>query len=173
MTDLFGDEIKEGFRPETKAEFEKARVMYQGKKRGLDSEFANFIFRAKKPLRGQPRYNPDDIVYKLIPAIEMEIKNRKVAKRDEKFHAEWKHMQTWINQCEWSADTGSSLSKIELDNKVIHKKKMREAIIGHECFKDWSIERVYDYCRTGSHYVKMAAKYYRPEIVKYAEGLKK
>lgn len=76
-----------------KEKFEVFRKKYPGTKRGLDTEYDNFIKKNKK-----------DIIELLLPAIEnqIEVHNEKIKLK--KFCPEWKHLQTWINQKCWEEE---------------------------------------------------------------------
>jgi hypothetical protein len=76
-----------------KAEFEKFRVSYIGTKRGLNEEFENFTNKNK---------DWNEIIPKLLPALQNQIKWRKAFKEVGKFVPEWKVLTTWINQKCWT-----------------------------------------------------------------------
>lgn len=72
--------------------FEEFRKIYPGKKRGLDTEFGNFIKKHK---------DHGKVVELLKPAIEVEMKDRAAAMRSKRFYPEPANLQTWINQRRW------------------------------------------------------------------------
>lgn len=88
----------------TRLIFDEARKAYGGSKNGLENELANFIYRSKNPLRGQPKYNPDEVVDLLLPAIEAQKAERVQLIRNEEFVPAWPMMGTWINQQRWSQE---------------------------------------------------------------------
>ena len=71
--------------------FEKARVLYQGRKRGFATEFNNFI--------RQPDWR--NSVFKLEGAVKDEIAYRKRTAAMDEFLPPWKDMSTWINNKCW------------------------------------------------------------------------
>ena len=75
-----------------KSIFDKARRLYPGTKRGLDTEFENY----KRKHKDWREVLPD-----LLPAIQLiEYDRDQKAKRKE-FVPAWPHFQTWINQRRW------------------------------------------------------------------------
>ena len=82
-----------------RADFEKARLLYPGVKRGSETEYDNYIKKLKKFHLKESAVTP-----LLLPAIQFQIKQR--AGKD--WNASWKHFSTWINNRWWEAvsDTG-------------------------------------------------------------------
>ena len=89
---------------EAKLTFDIARQAYGGSKNGLDNEYANFVYRAKSPLRGQPRYDIDETVNLLLPAIESLREERGKLLSMDKFVPPWPMLGTWINQQRWTKE---------------------------------------------------------------------
>lgn len=85
--DLFKN--KDMFEVSYKKQFEEARKIYKGTKRGLDTEFNNFTKKHK---------NWRNIIPLLKPAILKQIEWRKQDKRY------WKNFQTWINNSCWEEE---------------------------------------------------------------------
>jgi len=75
-------------------QFDDARKLYPGTKRGLQVELQNFKKKHKKHWK--------HITPLLKPAIEKQIKARK---QTSGFVPEWKHFRTWINQACWTEET--------------------------------------------------------------------
>ena len=104
--------------------FDLARKFYPGTKRGLDTEFKNFIkhsdWKICMPL--------------LYPAIEKQKKFRNKLFSESKFIPEWKHFKTWINQRCWEDELNeinyqkvSNNRGIPMTQKeMIEKQKMRQ-----------------------------------------------
>lgn len=84
------------------SDFEKAQKLFPGTKRGLNTEFDNFVYRCKHPLTGQRKLLIVDVLPLLLPAIERQIKWRR---QTEDFVPEWKNFQTWINQRCWEEES--------------------------------------------------------------------
>ncbi len=78
---------------ETKQLFDRFRQAYPGTKRGLDTEFENFM----------KKYNEETTVL-LIPALEKEINHKQKLKDAKQFCPEWKNLSTWINQRCWEQE---------------------------------------------------------------------
>jgi len=72
--------------------FEEFRKIYPGKKRGLDTEFENFIKKHK---------DWRQVVPLLKHAAEIEISEREDAERRKTFYPVPANLQTWINQRRW------------------------------------------------------------------------
>ena len=68
--------------------FEKARVLYQGRKRGFATEFNNFI--------RQPDWR--EVVFLLEDAVKNEQSYRKRMQAMDEFVPQMKNFVTWINQ---------------------------------------------------------------------------
>ena len=79
--------------------FGLARLVYPGRKRGLDTEYAGFVKKHK---------DHRDIVGLLLPAIQAQIDNRKVLAESKVFVPEWKNFSTWINQRCWEETVGET-----------------------------------------------------------------
>ncbi len=78
--------------------FDEARKLFLGSKRGLKTEFSNFVWRSKHPLAGKPKFVIIEILPLLKPAIERQIIWRQADGRY------WKNFQTWINQRCWEEE---------------------------------------------------------------------
>ena len=76
------------------AEFEKARTLYPGTKRGGKTEFGNFCKKHK---------DWRSVISLMGPAIQLQIDWRKSARGDE-FRPAWKHFSTWINNRCWEEE---------------------------------------------------------------------
>ena len=75
--------------------FEKARKIYPGTKRGI-SEFQDFCKKYPKRWR--------EIAPLLIPAILSQIAGRKTRTAAHAFVPDWKHFKTWINNHCWEEE---------------------------------------------------------------------
>jgi len=78
-----------------KIAFEKARILYPGSKRGLDTEFDNFKKKNK---------NWSEILPLIEPAIQREIIHKTHLKNSGQFCPAWKNFQTWINGRCWEQE---------------------------------------------------------------------
>lgn len=81
------------------AEFEVARKLYQGIKRGNVVEFDNFRQKCKKYKLDWQRE-----VLLLKPAIEREIEYHEKLRIANKFETEWKNFKTWVNNLCWQTE---------------------------------------------------------------------
>jgi len=78
---------------EEEAEFEKARKLYPSSaKRGHDTEWKHFKTKHK---------DWKDAVVDLVPAIQIQIRERTIQASRKEFVPPWKNFQTWINQRYW------------------------------------------------------------------------
>ena len=84
--------------------FEVARKLYPGKKVGFTREFANFEKRSTKPTPDGIPFTIDEVIPLLKPAIEYQIRYRAWCKEQNKWMAEWKNFQTWINKGCWEEE---------------------------------------------------------------------
>jgi hypothetical protein len=75
-----------------KETFEIFRKQYLGKKRGLDTEFNNFIKKHK---------DWEKVLPELKSLLDCQINIYKAKKANNIFAPEWKNLQTWINQRCW------------------------------------------------------------------------
>lgn len=80
--------------------FDEARKLFPGSKKGLKTEFSNFVYRSKHPIAGKPPFNYVEVLPLLKPAIERQIVWRRA---DGQY---WKNFQTWINQLCWEEEKG-------------------------------------------------------------------
>lgn len=110
-SDLFGKDEIVSKKIETtpvlnpiKQEFDKARKMFPGKKRGLGVEYANFVKRSTKPAPDGVAFTAVHVVNELVPAIQYQIRYREWAKAQNKWMPEWKNFQTWINKMCWEEE---------------------------------------------------------------------
>ncbi len=86
----------------TKKLFDQARQLYFGTKRGLDVEYANFIYHSTHPVKGNPKYNVNKVAPLLAPAIELQIAQREYQRKITEFVPSPKNFQTWINNHCWT-----------------------------------------------------------------------
>jgi hypothetical protein len=73
--------------------FDKFRVEYPGTKRGLKTEFENFI-----------KKNKPEVVELLLPALKKEIAHKNTLIQLKQFVPEWKNLSSWINQRCWEQE---------------------------------------------------------------------
>ncbi len=85
--------------------FNLAREKFYGTKRGLETEYANFVYRCKKPLNNYPVLDPEKVLPLLLPAIESQIAAREQARERNEFVPPPKNFQTWINNRCWEEVT--------------------------------------------------------------------
>ncbi len=78
--------------------FDEARKLYSGSKKGLKTEYSNFVWRSKHPIAGKPKFVIAEVLPLLKPAIDQQIIWRKADGRY------WKNFQTWINQRCWEEE---------------------------------------------------------------------
>lgn len=74
--------------------FNEFRVLYKGRRRGNDTEYANFV-RHK---------DWQEVLPLLKPSLENQIKIRNIKKTKNEFVPEWKNLQTWINNRCWEQE---------------------------------------------------------------------
>ncbi len=86
---------------QAKAAFEQARKEFYGTKRGLETEFANFVYHCKHPLNGYPKLDFVKTVPLLLPAIRNQIANRSRMMSKNEFVPPPKNFKTWINNRCW------------------------------------------------------------------------
>lgn len=77
--------------------FDEFRKVYPGTKRGLKVEFADF----KKKV---PNSELEEIVKKLLPALNAERIYHKLLESSNKLIPQWKNLKTWINQECWTQE---------------------------------------------------------------------
>jgi len=82
--------------------FDNFRKKYPGTKRGLETEFENFLKKHK---------DWESVLNLLLPAVDKQIKLREIKKDKNLFIPEWKNLQTWINQRCWEEE-------VEIINEV-------------------------------------------------------
>lgn len=73
--------------------FDQFRTEYPGTKRGLKTEFENFI-----------KKNKLETVHLLLPALKTEKQHREALSKSGQFIPQWKNLQTWINQKCWEQE---------------------------------------------------------------------
>ena len=78
-------------------QFEEARTLYPGDKRGLDTEFEN-LKRKHRDWR--------EIVPALLPSLDLQIARREKMRAAGEFVPNWKHFKTYINERCWEAKSG-------------------------------------------------------------------
>ena len=103
---------------ELKAIFEQARVLYGGSKRGLETEFANFVQHCIRPKDGMPKIKWQSVCKRILEAVKEQIEWRRDPKGE--FRPEWKNFQTWTNNRCW-----------EEDHAV--KKKQAQSLLSNKC----------------------------------------
>jgi hypothetical protein len=81
--------------------FEEARKIYPGKKRGSDTEFKNYTKKHK---------DWKNVLPKLKTSIENQIQARERKVKSGQWVPEWKNFTTWINNRCWEEETGSNNS---------------------------------------------------------------
>lgn len=86
---------------DTQSEFEKARKLYPGSKRGLKTEFEDFKKKHKDWKEALPL---------LVPAIEAQINHKDHLKAANQFCPQWKNFKTWINQRCWEEEQPNNQS---------------------------------------------------------------
>jgi len=130
-------------------EFDKARKLYPGVKRSLDTEFKYFRKTHKDWKKAIPL---------LYTAIQEQIKKRAEKKRKREFVPPWKHFKTWTyNRC-WEEVEGVILSEADLEakkkkeQKALEKKRaeIREEDIGY--FRKFNTEELKD-MRKNTHFI--------------------
>lgn len=77
-----------------KYQFEEARKLYPGKKRGFEFEWKNFEKKYRSKIT--------DICPLLKPAIEAQIARREAVAQSGGWNPEWKNFPTWINGGWWT-----------------------------------------------------------------------
>lgn len=82
--------------PTVKDIFDEFRRMYPGTKRGLDVEFSNFVKKYPK--------NYFNLVNQLMPNLLRQINEKKEQSKNNTFVANWKNLQTYINQQAWTEE---------------------------------------------------------------------
>lgn len=95
-----------------KEDFEKFRLTYPGTKRGLETEFTNFIKKTK---------GWQNILPTLLTALDNQITARSTKKQLSEFVPEWKHLKTWINNRCWEEEI-----KVETKNYIEPSEAMLE-----------------------------------------------
>ena len=83
--------------------FDVVRKAYPGTKRGLETEFYNFVWQSKHPKAGMPPFNFVEVLPLLKPAIKAQIQGRQRAKLGD-FVPPWKNFKTWINNRCWEEE---------------------------------------------------------------------
>ena len=152
----------------TRLLFNEARKAYGGSKNGLENELANFIYRSKKPMRGQPRYDIDKTVNLLLPAIEAQTAERK---QSQGFVPPWKNFKTWINgQC-WTQECAASKvaeqrnedmkAKIDKQNRELYSSWIMEQSL--ETLKQWCNEEP-------NRRLKPLVAELKPDIIEYCKS---
>ncbi|MDR1348278.1 MAG: hypothetical protein LBJ63_07655 [Prevotellaceae bacterium] len=82
--------------------FEEFRKFFGGTKKGLDTEFENFV----------KKHNDWENVLPLLPpAVKLEIEWRAKASAAGAFVPQWKNLQTWINQRCWEQEFNFNFEK--------------------------------------------------------------
>jgi hypothetical protein len=84
--------------------FDEFRVLYPGKKRGVQTEFGNFKKKVK---------DWKEVLQLLLPALKNQIHWREIDIKKQVFTPEWKNLQTWINQRCWEMERGTAAPPIK------------------------------------------------------------
>jgi len=109
-----------------KESFELFRIAYPGIKRGLETEFTNFIKKHK---------DWRETISLLLPAIQKEIDCRKSYTDANEFYPQQKNLQTWLNQRCWEQEL--------VFNEVIPKTESKPLTdIKFEDVEDYAIELI-------------------------------
>jgi hypothetical protein len=153
----------------TRLIFDEARKAYGGSKNGLENEYANFVYRGKTPLRGQPKYNPDEAVNLLLPAIEALKEERAKLLSIDQFVPPWAMFGTWINQQRWTKECRAK--KIaEQQSAQMDETNYIEA---RDFLVNWVMEQpldgLYEWSKCQSNLYKRVVAGLRPEIIEYAK----
>jgi hypothetical protein len=85
--------------------FDEFRKLYQGTKKGNETEFENF----------KKQKNWKIILPLLLPTLKNQISNRQILSNQNKFVPEWKNLQTWINQKCWEDEITPSALPTQLN----------------------------------------------------------
>ena len=104
--------------------FEKFRVSYPGKKKGLEREWANFILRQTKPVGGENPGIPFDgklVVLCLVGCVMYQKAARKWEKDNGIFVPPWKNITTWINQGCWEDEHAEYNESCKQEKKTLTK----------------------------------------------------
>ena len=88
--------------------FEEFRKIYKGTKRGLDTEFTNFIKKHK---------DHKSVVLTLKESFLNQEEIRAVKKSKGEFVPEYANLQTWINQRRWENEDSLEFNEIEDETK--------------------------------------------------------
>ena len=99
-------EKRDVFPESDKGQFDQARKIYQGRKRGLDTEFKDF----------QKHRDWKEALLLLQPAIVKQTRHREELQKSGQWCPEWKNFKTWINQRCWEEvlpDAPSELDRID------------------------------------------------------------
>ena len=75
-------------------QFEQARKLYQGTKRGYETELKDFC----------KHKDWEKVISLLLPAIQTQIKVRQAMKKRGEFVPAWKNFKTWLNQRCWEEE---------------------------------------------------------------------
>lgn len=101
--------------------FENFRSKYPGTKKGLETEYANFL---------KKHDDANEVIQKLLPALEYQIEQREIRKENKQFVPEWKHLQTWLNQRCWEEEIESEENEEDIPNYVFLPSR-------HKTPEDW------------------------------------
>ena len=100
---------------EHKNTFEVFRLLYEGRKRGLDTEFEYFC----------KHKDWEQIIPLLTPAVKSQKTEKDVARAAGKFTPEWKNLKTWIlNRC-WE-DSVSVITQTDKSKLTITPDELRD-----------------------------------------------
>ena len=151
----------------TRLTFEEARQAYPGTKNGLEQEFGNFVDKGKKPKKNWPKYNPDEVVRLLMPAIKKQIEARRI---DQKY---WKNFQTWINQQCWTEENPQFKKSQQISESIENRSQNDYEESTRNLFLEWGMEKTYEYCIEKNHRRgKILAAKLWPKIIEYAKKQK-
>jgi hypothetical protein len=104
---LYTDKNDKNYKKEEREIFDNARLIFPGKKNGLDTEFNNFIKKTK---------DFNEVIHILEEKIKAQISIREAQKRKGEFVPPWKHFKTWINNRCWEEEPEMSYSEPKPSN---------------------------------------------------------
>lgn len=110
-------------------QFEAARLLYPGRKRGLATEFCDF--------RSSPKIKDwKNVLPLLVPAIERQIEEKLLLNASQEFCPKWPDFERWIKNRRWEDSTP------KLDS-IKHKKKSEKNEYWVQAKKDLETYREY------------------------------
>ncbi len=100
--------------------FNSSVELFPGIVRGVENEFANFIYHCEHPLRKLPVIDWKVALPLLLPAVEGQIARRK---KTQGFVPPWKNFQTWINNRCWEDVQGGLQTARKDKQKALDKER--------------------------------------------------